>query len=428
MQSTINSALCFFDTSPQQTDIISSRIVDYFPSTNIVGNDIPIQFDVTANADDYIDCQSIDLELCVQIKKTDGTNIDSKDKVGLINLPIASLFSDVTLSLNNKQIEGGDSSYPYGAYLYTLTQFQNQAKQTHLQAAGWFTDQSGKFDDFANNGLKKRVELTADSAELHLKGPVYLDFFRQSRYLLSQVQMRLTFVRAKSKFALMSFGPAASYDVHITEAVLNVRRVKMNPTVINQHAVGLKNHNAIYPVNHSVLTTFTIPATTSSFDYPNLFPIALPKAVYIAFVENESFCGNFQKNPFHFQHFGITKLGLFADGNSVACKAYQPNFKENNFVREYCSTFMALDMFNTDDSNGITMDMYKNGYFYILYNLKADCDITGENVDVTKAGNLRLELTFADPLKVPVTGLLYAIYDSSIEITRLRDVLANYQR
>lgn len=428
MPSTVNSALCIFDSPPVQTDIISSKIVDYHPVTNIVGNEIPIQFEVTGNSEEYIDCQGIDLELKVQIKKSDGSNINSaSDKVGLTNLAIASLFQDVSLTLNDKQIEGGDHTYPFSSYISTLTQFQQQAKQTHLQAGGWYADQSGKFDDVTNTGLKKRMEWSTNSVEFHLKGPVFLDFFRQSRYLISQVNMRLKFVRAKSQFALMAFG-SENYKVVINSAILNVRKVMMNPKVINDHAHGLKSHNAKYPVNHAELTTFTIPVGSMSHTRDRLFPVSLPKALYITLVENEAYNGDFEKNPFNFQHFNLNKLALYADGDYVVYKPFEPNFKTNDYLREYCSTFISLNMFNTDDSNGITFDSYKNGYFYLLYDMTPDSDLSSGGVNVSKPGNLRLELSFEKALTSTVNVLLYAIYDSKIEITQLRDVLVSYQR
>ena len=159
MHTCINSALCLFDAPPVQTDIISSKIVDYHPITNIAGNDIPIHFEITGNPEEYIDCQSIDLELKVKVTKSDGSAIDSTaDKVGLSNLAIASLFQDVTLTMNDKQIEGKDHTYAYGAYISTLTQFQSQAKKTHLVTSGWLADEEGKFDNDANEGLVKRME------------------------------------------------------------------------------------------------------------------------------------------------------------------------------------------------------------------------------------------------------------------------------
>ena len=428
MQSCVNSALCLFDSPPVQTDIISSKIVDYHPITNIAGNDIPIHFEITGNPEEYIDCQSIDLEIKVKITKPDGSKIDSTtDKVGLTNLAMASLFQDVTLTLNDKQVEGGDHTYPYSAYLATLSQFQWQAKKTHLLTSGWLEDEEGKFDDDKNKGLVKRMEWSNNSREMYFKGPVYLDFFRQSRYLLSQVNMRLKFVRAKSEFVLLTFG-TDKYKVNITSAILYVRKVLMNPKVINDHSHGLKSHNAIYPINHSELTSFTIPHGAMSHSRDRLFPICLPKALYITLVDNEAFNGDFKKNPFNFQHFNLNKLALYADGDYVVYKPFEPNFSNDDYIREYCSTFISLNMFNTDDSNGITFNQYKGGYFYILYDMTPDSNLGSGNVNLTKPGNLRLELSFATALPTTVNVLLYAIYDSKIEITQLRDVLASYQR
>ena len=159
MHTCINSALCLFDAPPVQTDIISSKIVDYHPITNIAGNDIPIHFEITGNPEEYIDCQSIDLELKVKVTKSDGSAIDSTaDKVGLSNLAIASLFQDVTLTMNDKQIEGKDHTYAYGAYISTLTQFQSQAKRAHLIRSSWLTNGKGEFDNDANNGLVETIE------------------------------------------------------------------------------------------------------------------------------------------------------------------------------------------------------------------------------------------------------------------------------
>ena len=106
----INSGFCIFDEPSVQTDIQSSKVVDYHPISNIEGNDIPIQFEVTGNPEEYIDCQDISIELKCKITKADGKPIVVADKCGLTNLNLASIFQDVSLTLNDKQIEGGDHS------------------------------------------------------------------------------------------------------------------------------------------------------------------------------------------------------------------------------------------------------------------------------------------------------------------------------
>ena len=57
----------------------------------------------------------------------------------------------------------------------------------------------------------------------------------------------------------MALGAGTDFKFTITNAALRVRRVTVNPSVINGHAVGLRKHNAIYPVLHTDITNFTIP-------------------------------------------------------------------------------------------------------------------------------------------------------------------------
>ena len=225
----------------------------------------------------------------------------------------------------------------------------------------------------------------------------------------------------------MAFG-ADKYKVAITSASLFVRQCTINPTVINDHNLGLHHHNAQYPLNHSELRTFTIAAGAMSETRTQLFPVQRPKALYIAMVENEAFNGDYKKNPFHFQDFGLTKLALYAGGDYIAHKPFTGDIDDDMYMREYCATMSSLGMYNTDDSNGITYHQYGHGYFFIMYDLTPDCNLKGNNTYATKPGNLRLELAFNAGLTTTVTVLLYAVYDGNIEVTELRDILASYHR
>lgn len=430
-QGCVNTGLCLFDEPGIQTDVISSKIVDYHPVSNIESGDTPIHFEVVGNSEEYIDCDCINLLLKVIIVKLNAgkkSNITDADKAGLINLPITSLFHDVSLTLNDKQIEGGQHSYAYSAYLSTLSQYQKQAKKTHLRACGWEYDEAGKFDTETNKGFVDRQKLSKDSNVFELYGPVHLDFFRQSRYLLSNVNMRLKFLRSKPEFALMAFGKTTDFKIIISSATLFVRKLLMNPSVINGHAVGLKKHNAVYPVNHSELTTFTIPRGAQSHVKDRLFPVSMPKALYIAMVENDAYNGSLKKNPFNLQHFGLSKLALYSDGDYCVYKPFEPDFDKKLYLREYCSTMMSLGMFNTDDSNNIKYEDFGNGSYFQMFDLTPDNQVNSTHRHPTRAGNLRLELSFAKALSTTVNVLLYAIYDAKVEITELRDILPSYQR
>ena len=103
-----------------------------------------------------------------------------------------------------------------------------------------------------------------------------MDFFQQSKYLLNQVDMRLKLVRAQPEFALMKLkaDPADAFTaakIVVEDAILYVRKVKVAPIVINDHIMGLRNQNSIYPVQRCEVLSYTIPMGSLHYDKDNLF-------------------------------------------------------------------------------------------------------------------------------------------------------------
>ena len=422
-----SAALCIFDKPGSQTDILKSSMVDYYPISSI-GSGGPIEFHIPGNAEDYVDVNDIALYMKFKVLKADGTNITDADKVGLNNLPIASLFQDVSLTLGETQIEGGQMCYPYRAYFNTVMQFQPSAQFSHMQAFGWFKDDAGKFNDENNNGFKSRQAMIADSKDCELMGPLYLDFTNQERYLISQTDMRIKFTPNKAEFALNAYGATRDFKIKFTDMILYVARAEVNPSVINGHAAGLKRHNAFYPIIHNELITFTIPKGQQSYTKDRLFPDQAPKSLMIAMVENDAFNGNIEKNPFHFEHFDLNKIALYRDGVSIPGRPFTPDFDNGKFIRSYLNTIRTMNYYNSDDTNGLTPKMFANGYTIYACDLTPEKDITASYNQGITSKNLRLELFFKNTLRTTINVLLFASYNSAVEVTQLRDVIPHYNR
>ena len=313
----INSGLCIFDKRPIQTDIEDTKFQKYYP-THTIEQGGPIEFLIDGQSESYIDLQDIFLNLQYRIKKADGSNIrKADDKVAPINLPIASLFRDVSVIVGEKQIEGGNSLYPYTSYLKSLLQFQSQAKKTHLEVMGWYKDEAGDMESDTNDGHGKRKATIKDTKPTELFGPLFRDIFQQEKLLINNTSMRIKLLPSKPEFALMAFGATSDFKIVVKSAILYVRRRVIAPGVINGHAKGMQTQNAHYPVNHTDIISFTIPANTRTHIKEQLFPGQQPKFLILGMVENDAFNGNIKKNPFNFQHFKMNKLGIYKDGSSV---------------------------------------------------------------------------------------------------------------
>ena len=420
-------ALTIFDKRGTQTDILKSTRVDYYPVSSLSGGG-PIEFHIPGNADDYVDVNDIVLYVKFKVLNGDGKAITAAEKVGLNNLPIASLFQDVSLTLGETQIEGGQMCYPYRGYFNTVMQFQPHAQFSHMQAYGWFKDESGKFDDETNSGFKTRQAMIAESRECELIGPIFLDYFNQERYLISQTDMRIKLTPSKPEFVLNAYGATTDFKIEFLNVIMYVDRAEMNPSVINGHANGLKRQNAIYPLIHNELITFTIPSGQQSYTKDRLFPDQAPKCLMIAMVENDAFNGNIKKNPFHFQHFDLRKIALYRDGVSIPGRPFTPDFNNGKYLRSYLNTIRTMNYYNSDDTNGLTPKMFANGYTIYAYDLTPEKDITASYNQGIMSKNLRLELFFNKPLSTTINVLLFASYDSAVEITQFRDILTHYTR
>ena len=423
-----STALCLFDDQDVQMDITGNIVTDYHPM-NTLSPGAPIEFQILGTPDDYIDLGDMRLLLQLRIIKTDGKAWDADDKVNFINLPISSVFQDVFLKIGDNQVEGGHHMYPYNGYLSTLLQFHPSAKSTHLQAWGWNEDTPGKFDDeAANEGIKFRREETEKGAVWEIMGPLFLDMTRQARYLLPQTNMRLKLLPAKPEFVLQATGAKTGYDFRIKKCVLYVPRVSVMDSVISGHNKGLDKFNAKYLLNHIDISTFTITKENRTFIKDGLFTSQVPKMVVIGLLEHDAFNGNIKKSPFNFQHFDLNKIGLYRDGELVPGQIFTPDYDNDFYMRSYTNTMKTLNYFNTDDSNGMTLEHFKNGYNLYAFDLTPDATNQGPHRHLIRTGSLRLEIGFAKALPGPITAMVFAIIDAKLEITKLRDIITTYSR
>ena len=424
------SSLCLLDEQDVQTDITGKKQVDFYPVTSLSPG-APIEFLIPGTNTEYLDLKNTDLHVIVQIVKKDGSVIDStKDKVCLVNNPIASLFQDVFLTIGNTQVEGGQHCYPYNAYLSSVAAFHPSAKRTHMQAWGWNEDYPGKFDAATNSGIKFRSKETENSKEWELIGPLFLDMFRQDRCLLPRTDVRIRLLPSKPEFALQVYdaGSPDDYIFKITKCVLSVRRLDVIDSVIAGHIKGMDRYNANYHVRHTDTTTFTIAKGHSNYIKDRLYVSRMPRALIVGLLEHDAFNRNIRKSPFNFHHFNLNKIGLYADGELVPGQILQPNFKTGQILEAYVNTMKALDYFRTDDSNGLTIEHFKEGYTLYAFDLTPDGNINSSYRNINKGGSLRLEVNFDTPLADTITVMLFAAFDAKVEITKFRDVIVNYNR
>ena len=425
------SGLLLFDEQDIQTDIIGNSCVDYHPITSLSSGG-PIEFFVPGASDEYIDVSDIHLEICIKVQKVEAgkvSDLADADKAALINQPISSLFQDVYFSIGDKQVEGGQHLYPYTAYLCSLLQFHPSAKKTHMEAYGWNEDEPGAMDNDANEGFKFRSKAIVNGKEWNLYGPLFLDMMRQPRFLLPKADLSFKFLQAKKAFVMHQLAAAAvDYKIEFTRCVLWVRRVKVNDLVIAQHNKGLESNNAIYPLQHIDIKSFTIASGQSTLRKDGLYMSQCPKKLVIGLLDHEAHTGKVGLNPFNFQHFNLSRIAIYRDGDLTAGQTLTTDYTKKLYTRAYVNSQASLGYFNTDDTNGLTMEHFEKGYNLYVFDLTPDGVNDATHRSPLAFSSLRLEIDFSKALAKPINVLVLAVFDAKLEITKLRDVVASYAR
>ena len=423
------SELDLFSVPATQTSVESGTYVEYHPISSMTGG-APIEFDVTASGDDYLDLANSLLCVRAKITRVNDEDLDGADTVGPVNNFFHSLFSQVDVSLNGTLITSSTNTYAYRAYIETLLSYGIEAKSSQLTSALFYKDDAGKMDHpnplavDGNAGLATRQSFGAESREIDMIGRIHADIFFQERYMLNEVNAKIKLVRSHDAFCLMATG-ARHFKVVLTTATLLVRKVKISPSVYLAHAKTLESGTAKYPIKRVVCKTFTIPAGYLDVSNEKLFSGQLPVRLIVGLVDNRAYNGDRERNPFNFQHFSLTEIGIYLDGQLHGLKPLKLDYAAGRYAAAYAGLFGGTNKINRDEGNGISRFDFANGYALYAYDLSPDL---GENdhVNLTRQGTVRVDLKFGAALAHTVTVVAYGEFENLIEIDRNRNIVFDF--
>ena len=423
--------LDLFSVPPTQVSLEKGHWIDHQPVSSVSENG-PITF-LAPGTEDYVDMSKTILVARAKVTKADGGDIDDDTKVGPVNNFLHSLFKQVDVFLKGKLVTQATGTYPYRAYLGTLLNYGPSAKQSQLTAALFYKDTAGQMDNAdpahasPNRGLKTRNKFIMGSKIVDMAGPIFCDVFFGERYLLSYVDLKVVMNRTSDEFVLMSSVDGAAFRVKLIDAYLKVRKVKVNPSISLAHEVALKKGPAIYPVRRVDCKSFIIPSGNPSLQKDNLFNGLVPKSFVFGLVESASFNGAYKKNPFNFQHFNISSLGISINGESVPFKPINLSFGANpRFIEAFLSQFSGTGKMYYDTGNGITREDFPNGFALFGADFTPDMCSASEHFNTVQKGNLAIDLQFSTPPTHAVSLVCYGEFENIIQIDGERNVVYDY--
>ena len=111
--------------SMMQQNVIENEFNREYAPLATIQQGVAIEFTVKGANNLYLDLNNSRLHVLVKITKADGTNIES-NTAAPINLTLHSMFREIGLELNGRNVGDISQLYPYRSDLETLLNFSKE--------------------------------------------------------------------------------------------------------------------------------------------------------------------------------------------------------------------------------------------------------------------------------------------------------------
>ena len=427
----ISERMAFFSMPPREKGVQRKYYVDKRPISQLTDPSSPYVFELSNDSTDMIDLPATRLHVKAKLLKKDGTTVAKEDYASVTNLLLHSLWEKVEVEVKKKAMTDSTLSYPYISYFKTmkclgkanslsLPSIGFSLDKGDMDAPGMVTPAAGSTEARKyNRGGAERFTWLEEGKVFEMEGPLLSDLFECDRYLLNNCPMTLSLTRSKSPFVVLARNNEEDYVLHLDDVYVKMCYVQPSPAAILGIDAALeKDHKALYPMTRSELKSYNIPEGYNDIRLENLFMNKVPKFVMLGLVSMEGKNGQYNKNPFNFKHYDIRRLGLSVNGAYIPGKPLDMNFTGSgqNYVTPYRNFVQCME---GNGLNGVTMDMFKNGYSIFVFNIEPEEKGTQDPGDIP-AGSVNLELNWGTALPETVSLIVYAEFPMVMKLGKSR--------
>lgn len=424
---------CLPDTFADIEEDLETQVL---PTNSLLdSDDIPMEFVITGTPEHYLHLGDSYIHIRVKVVKKDGSKLTSAIVVTPVNLFPHALFNQIDVYVNEELVTKNNALYPFRAYIGTVCAYSVVAKESWLENEMYYEDIPGDgFDDVKisetkNGGLVRRNELSAESRVIDMVFKPHTELFMQNRPIPPSTDVRVSMVRTTPQFSLMTES-TEKVKIQIVYACLHVRILKLSHSVTLNHKESLLHNNEMkYPIKRVRMMSFTVPSNVLSYTRQNLLHGQLPTFIIMGMTTNAAFTGTYSKSPFKFSPFNLKKTNLTVNGRSVPSRPYSLNFddtEKNGLEYARCMRTLCglLKPKYGDVGNGITRNMYGDGFTLIPFILSPEYDSSG--LSLVKEGSAQLEMVFGKITSTVINVVLFIQYENTIMIGKHGEIKIDY--
>ncbi|KAL3078526.1 hypothetical protein niasHT_036874 [Heterodera trifolii] len=402
-----------FRIPPTNVSVSSAKVFELLPSNPLT--DTPYHFKLHSSQN-FIDLSKCYLQSEFRIRKENdhGQLVDlASDEVAPIQMIGQTFIRNIKMSINGREVFNSNSLMAYKTYFSHELSYSNTAKDSHLNAAGYYRDNGGTLE--TGDGRIARRNLFARSRTAQFIAKIDADLFNQPLYLINFCELDIEILPNDNDFVLITTptvaqGVAAAprYRFEVVSLKMYVKKVSLMDGLALDIARKLEVKPARYAVRKTLMKSMFI--SHGRFEFTaNLFMDQIPRRITMG--------------PFNFQPFNVREISIIANGRSFPQAPYDLDYPNWKYVRPFNDMNEAVGFANSLESNGISYEQFGKTHCIYVFNLTNSGDDQAALFDLIKNGTTAVSIKFNQA--VPAGGIMLVVMgecDSLVMLDKNRSI------
>lgn len=423
----ITSNLLLWDPLHTQTSIAETHVMEIYPQTSIDYSDT-VTFLIKACPKLMI--ENIEIISEIRVLTAAGGNPAANTNVSVVSNLANAIWRSVDVVIGGQNIlQSFDNSYNIGSwfdialntpshrssYLFKKEVFLMDEATTKANSENttiYPAPENNVRPPPANMSALSRSKLIEQGKSVTLISDLNCSLFKTGKLLPSNLDVRLSLTKNYDGYVLLEEA-TGTHKLKFDKCFLRVTMQQPTDFCLNLMEQKLLKTPALYQSEEGKVSFHSIPAGNALVTINNLFPQGRLPLMFTFGVQDRTALGNARnKNPYTFHE--VKKVQIYVDGKPFFPSAIQ-------------GSTMHFDSFYQTIGYKTTGDCLINPNNYNIHplfavDLTADRTANKHHLNLSRSGEIKLDLEFPDAVEEGLILLVYAYYDRIIEINSDRNL------
>ena len=399
----------------------------------------------------FIDPYNTYVLITSSIKNPEGGNIPAR-ATGAHNpmcnvLPVNGLgtawFKKIDVKLNGTTVSFDGNMYSHRVDIENRLSYPDTVKKGHLSMMG-FDEEMEAFDEINNAdthwgdansaqhaypAILRRYLKGKASTNMYTIARIHSEIFEQPELLPPNTVLDIDFDRHNSDFLLLTKHNDRNYILKMESCELLTRLIDMDEEITAEiDSVSISGRSMLYPVRRVKIMYYSCGANIVDLSNFNLLTTEgnlLPCRIIVVMVREDAVHGNYNRDPFNYQHFNLAEFSLKVASEQIPLPKLKCNMDDdsNDILRPLFSALLANHSLFSNEELGINPSNYRNGNVFLAWDLSQMPPSQSFEMTQEKPVLLILKLRRANNFVINV--IVYSEYNSEVEMMNNRKVICH---